>query len=71
MVRQSLRLVKKNHEAETPRKSAGVAYFEPLDKPYSPRTVATAPPTIIQIDLFAGEPVKMRDTPELKDCAEL
>ena len=30
-----------------------------------------APPTIIQIALFVGEPLKMRDTPELKDCAEL
>lgn len=54
-----------------PEKSStifGWAYaVVPRAKPISPTTPAAMPPISIQIALFVGEPVKNRDTSELKE----
>lgn len=45
--------------------------FDPRNKPTSPRTVATTPPTNIHIDLSVAEPVKNREMSELDESYAL
>ena len=47
------------------------AGFEPRNVPVRPMTVATMPPMSIQMALSVGEPVKNRDTSELKEFVAL
>jgi len=45
--------------------------FDPRNNPTSPKTVATAPPTNIHIDLSVAEPVKNREMSELDELYAL